>query len=446
MEFPKILIIGQTFNKKTGGGVTMSNLFKGWPKNKLAVAATGNLSKDLDSSVCEMYYQLGYRNKLHPFPLNIILPKITCGLLPVNENKPGPAKKAGLVSTTFIYDLVVKVLHFSGLYNVCYKTKITPEFESWVKAYNPDIIYSQLASLELIRFVDALHTATNKRIAIHMMDDWPLTINKPGILFNYWNKVIDREFRKLLDKSSVLLSICEEMSDEYRKRYHQNFLPFHNPIDIHFWKPPANNKNNKNDKFTILYAGRIGYGISSSIADIADAVNEIAKTNKNIIFEIQTGDTDLLQKIITMNEQVKWVAPVDYALLPAKFSGVDLLVLPQDFDEVSVRFLKFSFPTKVSEYMISGTPILVYGQEQTALTQYALREKWGYVVTKRNKTALIQAITDLWGNTVLRSKLTQTAQQLAIEKEDSEKIREQFRNCFMIKENNAVAEIDFEYK
>ena len=69
-DYPKILIIGQSFNKSSGGGITISNLFQGWPKEKLAVASHVNLISDLDNSVCEQYYQLGYNGKLHPFPLN----------------------------------------------------------------------------------------------------------------------------------------------------------------------------------------------------------------------------------------------------------------------------------------------------------------------------------------------------------------------------------------
>ena len=41
-NYPRILIIGPPFNNFTGGGITLSNLFKGWPKDRIAVA-----SKDL---------------------------------------------------------------------------------------------------------------------------------------------------------------------------------------------------------------------------------------------------------------------------------------------------------------------------------------------------------------------------------------------------------------
>jgi len=435
MSFPKVLIIGQSFNKKSGGGVTISNLFMGWPKDRLAVASNVNLYSDLDTSVCDTYYQLGYNNKLHPFPLNIILPKIHCGLLPVTTNTGTATKEVQPVKSgkyKIIYQGLTALLHFFGLYNVFYKLKITADFSAWIKEYNPDIIYTQLASLELVRLVDDLYEHTKKPVAIHIMDDWPLTINKPGIFYGYWQNVIDKEFRKLISKSAVLLSISDAMGDEYKQRYGREFIPFHNPIDINYWKPVEPKTYTLKNKFTILYAGRIGFGIKSSIADIAAAVNEIAITNKNIVFEIQTADEQELSKHIALNEQVKWMQPIAYGALPAKFSGVDLLLLPQDFDEKAVRFLKYSFPTKVSEYMISGTPILVYGDERTGLTKYVLKEKWAYVVTENKKAALVKAITDLYNDRQLRQQLAERAQQMAIEREDAVTVRKAFAKVLCV--------------
>ena len=433
MNYPKILIIGQSFNKKSGGGVTMSNLFKGWPKDRLAVASNTNLYSDLDSSVCDTYYQLGYNNKLHPFPLNIILPGIKCGLFTVTENNTnGSDKPVKSGKYRLIYKFINASLHFTGLYNIFYQLKITPEFKAWIKEYNPDIIYTQLASLELIRFINDLHTETGKPIAIHMMDDWPLTINKPGLFYYYWQKIIDKEFRQLLDKSAILMSICDAMTEEYELRYGKFFIPFHNPIDISYWKPAEVKDYNSKEKFTILYAGRIGFGIRNSIRDIADAVNAISATNKNIVFEIQTGDSEELKKMVKTNEFVKWMPQIPYPSLPQKFSGVDLLLLPQDFDEKSVQFLKFSFPTKVSEYMISGTPILAYGDNRTSLTKYAVKDNWAYVVTENNTTALIKAITDLYSNPEMRKQLAATAQAMAIDREDAVKVRDAFRKSFIL--------------
>ena len=46
MALPKVLILGQPFNNDTGGGITLSNLFNGWDRDKLAVTCLGYLLLD----------------------------------------------------------------------------------------------------------------------------------------------------------------------------------------------------------------------------------------------------------------------------------------------------------------------------------------------------------------------------------------------------------------
>jgi glycosyltransferase involved in cell wall biosynthesis len=433
--YPKVLIIGQTFNKNSGGGITISNLFYGWPKDRLAVASNVNLYGDLDNSVCEQYYQLGYNGKLHPFPLNLFLPKIKCGSFVLKDNGDIEAEHGGNVITgkyKKMYKYLSAFLRYFGIYNILYKLKITPEFKEWVAAYNPDVIYSQLSTLELIRFVAELHEHFNKPLALHIMDDWPNAIHKPELFFSYWKKVIEGEFRKLLDKSSVLMSICESMSEEYKIRYNKEFIPFHNPIEIGDWLPYSKNDWKLRDRFTILYAGRIGRGIKSSIFDLSRAVNNFSRKNDKIVFEILTNNFSEIEKLVELNNHVKWLKPIEYTELPKKFSNVDLLILPEDFDSASIEFLKYSIQTKVPEYMISGTPILVYADKRTALAKYAIRDGWAYLVSDNNEMLLTQALEELHSNLSLRKELAHKARLVAIQNEDAKVVRENFRKKLLL--------------
>jgi glycosyltransferase involved in cell wall biosynthesis len=431
---PKVLIIGLPFNNNTGGGITMSNLFKGWPKDRLALSSVVNMQETLDLSVCEQYFQLGYGRKLHPFPLNFFLPRIKMG--PVDkfktENNPLSLSKVKQGKYKNFYKFLCFFLNLSGIYNIIYRLKITPEFKEWVTKFNPDFIYSQLSTLELIRFVMDVHNMTGKPIIVHLMDDWPITINKPGVLYFYWKKVIDREFRQLLDKASVLMSICDAMTEEYRIRYGKDFIPFHNPIEICNWLPFTRTDWTVNSRFTILFAGRIGFGVTDSILDIIEAVNDPILAEIDIVLELQTADISTIKKLVKFSDRIKWVEPIEYENLPRRFANVDLLVIPLDFDTHSVNFLRYSFSTKVTEFMISGTPILVYASEQTALAKYALKENWAYVVTHRSKKDLISALHILYSDFSLRKRLGELARNLATQNEDAEIVRANFRNCFNV--------------
>ena len=57
--YKKILIIGETFSDQSGGPITLSNLFRGWPKEKLFVATYGREIIKSNFNICENYYSLG---------------------------------------------------------------------------------------------------------------------------------------------------------------------------------------------------------------------------------------------------------------------------------------------------------------------------------------------------------------------------------------------------
>ncbi|MCU0473445.1 MAG: hypothetical protein MUC93_08785 [Bacteroidales bacterium] len=429
LRYPKVLIIGEPFNNIQGGGITMKNLFQNWPIEKIALASDVNLQYNLDTSICKYYFQLGYNGKLHPFPLSLILTKLYCGPISYMESlmyiPTGNIQKPGRYKT--IYNLLRSVMNFTGVYNFLYKIKITNEFKKWVINFNPDVIYSQLSTLALIRLVQDIHDLSNKPVALHIMDDWPVTINKPGLLSKYWEKVIDREFRQLIDNSVILMSICDAMSEEYKLRYKREFIPFHNPIEVNKWLPFTKKDWSVRNKFTILYAGRIGLGMKQSIKDIARVVTTLSLVYYDIIFEIQTRDISELKGLVKFSDNVRRVDPIAYEELPKKFSSVDLLLLPIDFDIDSINFLRFSFPTKITEYMISGTPILLYAPAETATTEYAIKDKWAFTVTERNDKLLYDAIERIYSDPDLRRDLGERARDIAVSREDADLVRDNFR-------------------
>jgi glycosyltransferase involved in cell wall biosynthesis len=429
-QYPKVLIVGHSFNKTEGGGITLSNLFMGWPKQRIAVADNRYLFGHLDLSVCEKYYQLGYNGKLHPFPVNIFLPKIKCGPVNINplESKKTSRKAPRSGKYKKIYAVLKAIMDFFGVYNFFYKIPLTDDFLKWVKEYDPDVIYSQLSTLELIRLVTELHKQTKKQVAIHIWDDWPAIINRSGLLYLYWKKTIDKEFRNLINYSSILMSISESMSREYKVRYGKEFHPFHNPISLEEWLPHTKKDWSRKGKFCILYAGRIGIGMEESIVEFAQCIHELSKEIPDLIFEIQSNDVSRIKNQVVFNNHVIWTKQIPYNQLPKKFSSADLLLMPVDFDERSLKFIKLSFQTKISEYMISGTPVIVYADKRTEVARYVNELGWGFLVSNRNSDNLKEAIKKLYGDQPLRRFLGSKAVMIACEKEDSIKVREEFRN------------------
>ena len=85
-------------------------------------------------------------------------------------------------------------------------------------------------------------------------------------------------------------------------------------------------------------------------------------------------------------------------------------------------------PTKAPEYMISGTPIIIFAPEQTAIVTYAKKYEWAKIVVKNDPKELFTAIRILIQNKSLREKIGQNAKRVAEEKHNLSNVSDNFKN------------------
>lgn len=435
MKYPKVLIVGQHFHKKSGGGITLTNLFSGWNKNNIAVVTFAR-KYPLDFSVCENNFLIAKEETEKGFPFNLKLNKKT-----VNHDTAAHTKRLERISSMdkvwlnkddFVKDYL---LNKTGQIHRRQRLVISNRLLNWIDGFSPDIIYSQLSSFELIKFVRDLQSKINKPLVIHIMDDWPASITKlqVGFFRLYWTRLIDKEFRYLLSKASVLMSISESMSEAYFSRYGKKFIPFHNPIEVEEWLPFTKTDWSLNNTFKVLYTGRIGTANNKSLISFSKVIDSINNPVIKIEFDVFTPDyqSEAAYSFKTYNG-VNIKNSLPYHEMPTHLARYDLLFLPLDFDKDGINFARYSMPTKVAEYMISGTPILVFASMQTALAKYATKEEWAFVVSENNSKLLLNALKKIIYSKQLRRKISEKAKKVAICNENAIHVREKFRRCFEI--------------
>ena len=104
----------------------------------------------------------------------------------------------------------------------------------------------------------------------------------------------------------------------------------------------------------------------------------------------------------------------------------DLLLLPLDFNEIGLKFSGLSFPTKASEFMLSGTPILVFAPKETALSKFFQKNNCGYCLTSQTQNDIIEAIKFLIFNEEYRKRISENAVTFAVDRFDGKKVRREF--------------------
>lgn len=439
MAFPKVLIFGQPFNDFSGGGITLTNLFKGWPKNKIAVAFLGHGLFNVTTDVCDIYYQLGRDEHKWIFPFNLIQRKFESGLKTFDKSKvPSINHIQKGLRYQFVNSIFYPFLSWIGVLHFASRISISDRFRNWLIEFNPEVLYLQVSTREEILFAHELVGFKKWPTIIHIMDDWPSTISSKGPFKMFWAKTIDRELKSLFNRVDLRLSISDAMSAEYLKRYGKTFLPFHNPIETDVWLLHSKREHSLNKEYIkVLYSGRIGIGITESLLEVAFALESLNKEGFRAKLHIQTPTSD--PGIISQVKKFSCVVINPFADLkdiPKIFSEADLLVLANDFSKEGLDYLKLSMPTKASEYMISGTPILVYSPEETAVSKFFIQNECGLCVTRHDSQALAMAFKYLFENKGYRELISRNAVHYAMEKFDAQIVRNEFQRLISNTQKN----------
>jgi glycosyltransferase involved in cell wall biosynthesis len=430
MTSPKVLVVGQPFTRHTGGGITLSNLFAGWDPDKLAVVCVDNLFEgNIDTSVTDNYYRLGEKEHKWMFPLSMIKKKYPSGPVTFEEKKAEQKNHTNATRSLrvrLIMDYFFPFLQFIGVFHLLSRITMSDELRQWLDEYDPDVIYAQAPTREMVLFCIAIHGYLKKPMIYHVMDDWPSTIGSEGLFKNYWKKTVERDLKQLLARTDVFMSISDFMSKEYKLRYGRDSVAFHNPIDVDFWKKYQRTDYKLSEHPNILYAGRTGLGIDSSLETVARAVTQVNRElGTSIRLTLQTGTKpDWTDRYDCVYHNTF----VPYEELPRVFSGADFLLLPYDFSHKALKFIKYSMPTKASEFMVSGTPILIFGPDQTALVNYGREYGWAEVVTENKEELLADRIKYLVQHESARRQIARRAVEIAESRHDAREITRAFRD------------------
>ncbi len=404
MDFPRVLVVASIkFNQQAGGGVTMGNLFRGWPHDAIAQIHTDLFTK-ADESVCTNY---------------LYLPES-----PIRWPSFRPRAIASLTKQVLMFAIGRRVTlgPWVRMENLL----------KWSRQFAPDVIYARPNDNPTFYWWLTRKLAQSLGIpyVTHIMDDWPARYEDRQGLINYlfWKPALRQILQSLFDGAAINIGISEEMCQAYGKRYGCQFVPFHNCIDVSEWSI-VEKSYHTGGEFRIVYLGVVTEDKElGSLIDIRDTVVSIRGQGYPVSLLIYSARQwkDTIQRHLVHSPFVVYggyVCPVD---LPEVLSRANLLVLPINFDRESLTYVGYSLQTKVPEYMASGTPVLVYGPPTSPNVRYAMREGWGLVVDQHDKARLEKAIMKLMEDSDLQARLGKRARELAFRNHNAAVVRKQF--------------------
>lgn len=422
-----LFLTSSAFNKVTGGGITFSNLFVGWPIE--AIATIHNDPVPVSHEICERYYRLTER-EIHRFGWLRYIPvgKSSQVIFPVI-----PQERSSLRTSAILILKRLKNWIFGD--GIPEQTCLTPELEKWIEEFRPTILYTILGSNGMMELAERLRARFQLPLVVHIMDDWASVIYRGGLLSSWQRGKKERLLRFLIHKAVLRLAICEEMADAYRLRYGAPFLAFQNTIDIKTWKRFEKNPRVVSSPIRVAYIGSVlPFAQLDSLADCALVIQALVNEGFPISLEIfspahlaeQYRERLVVGTAISLNDTLS-----DDEKFFATLQAVDILLLPVNFDPYTIEFIRYSMPTKIPAYLTVGTPILAYGPQEAIQISYAAQSQWGMVVDKRDLNELKRAFRRLSTDMSLRIRLSECARSAAAKRHDAPLVRSQFQETLV---------------
>jgi glycosyltransferase involved in cell wall biosynthesis len=418
-DFPRLLFItASAFNRVTGSGITFTNLFHGWPRER--IATIHNDPVPTSTEICDRYYQLSAR-EIRRFP-----PFRRERAATVADDGTAGAAAMGLLRAG------KQVIFGDGLPEW---GRLSPELRAWIGAFRPELVYTALGSNAILDLVKGITMELATPLAIHFMDDWQSAIYRGGLLSFLQRGKMRRRLRWLVDAAALRLAIGDAMASEYARRFAVPFLAFQNAVAANRWSISRGDVGAVGSPTRIVYTGSVlGFAQAESLATCCAAVARLRRGGANVRLDIYSPSFQIapIRHRFEIDECVRIHDTIDaddtYFRVLAE---ADILLLPANFDAASVRYIRLSMPTKIPAYLASGTPILVYGPREISQVEYARRAGWGMVVDEPMTEALVGAIRTLLENAALRRRLSETARRLAAAHHDIRCVGERFQRALI---------------
>jgi glycosyltransferase involved in cell wall biosynthesis len=232
----------------------------------------------------------------------------------------------------------------------------------------------------------------NIPLVLHVQDIYPETLtDKLGLAGLLMKKLLMPIDQYVLRSSKTVVAIGQKMAE---------FLSFSRGISmnkiivINNWQDETrfkdkNPNSQKNEKFTFMYHGSLSP--SANIEGVIDAFGKSELKNSNLIIAGNGNSKGSSIKSASNypHLDIEFIeAPSEKT--PELLSLADVLILP-----LKKGIGKYSIPSKLAGYMLSGKPILAYIDSDCDAADIINKARCGWVISAGNETALVKKMKEV---------------------------------------------------
>lgn len=256
----------------------------------------------------------------------------------------------------------------------------------WNKKTNTKnkLIIFDASYVSVIPFIILANKFINcKTIAIFAdIYDYMAPVSTQNIKDNSFKSIIRKTMTKCYNAVSGFVFLSEPMNELINKN-NKPYMIMEGIVDS---SVKTLNKDIKKTKFVVMYAGalREEYGLKILI----DGYMKYNNANSELWIY---GDGDYSSEIINkskIDNRIKFFGKVDNAVILDNEKKASLLINPRP---TKLEFTRYSFPSKIMEYMSSGTPVLTT-KLPTIPNEY---KDYLYFINKETSTGITNSLNKI---------------------------------------------------
>lgn len=395
----KVLIISHNpISTKHSIGKTLMSFFSLFKKEELCQLYIHKGTPDVE--MCSSSFQITDKNVLKGFFFRNVKGKI------IRANFENKREKNELKGYSGFYNSKKKHEPYMEIMRDL-MWKLSPwynkKLKSWIEEQKPTCIFVAIGSSKFL-YDMALKISKDYNLPIYtyVCDDFYSLKTPKAFLGFWWKKLIISKTKELMQKTKLIVTICNELSEFYKNEFKKPTLTIMTGTNFEIVKSKEVRKNVEK----IRYFGKLSINRYKSIADICRAIDMInIESGKNYFVDIFCGkiDEEILNEFKDINS-AKFHEFISGKEFKQEFYSSDILIHVEAFDEISIDRVKYSVSTKIADSLASGIPLLAYGPINVASIQHLNREQAGVVVT--NKENLQSVLKDMIENQEKRIKVS----------------------------------------
>lgn len=311
---------------------------------------------------------------------------------------------------------------------------ITHSLIEKIKRFEPDYIYTLGNSIDTMKLCVKISNKFHINIIPHFMDNWQASHRFGADIYPLHIKETQNWLHKMYNQSRNALVISEKMAEKYQKRWGIPHYALMNTVDVATYH--TQQVDEPHVGVQLVYAGGLHLNRYKSLLDIANAIESCAlefHDGIELTIYTDTKSYSLYKNLFDNCRHVLFHENVSHDQIVDVYKSADALIHIESFDTQQRDFIRYSLSTKISEYLATEKPILLYAPSDIFVSEYLSRNEAAIIISKSED--LIDAVLML-KNQEKMNTISSNAYELAQKYHDNSYLKKLLDSIFIPNRSN----------